>query len=298
MPLEGTIPHKTMIISLKMLCPLLEGCLWLLRLLVLFYLAREKRYGKVHLEVIPNKDVEEKLKISYDALEYDQKYIFLDIACFLIGVDRRIAFHMWDDCKFFPKNGIEVLINMSMIKIGDNNEVQMHDQLRDLGRDIVRKEDFEERGKRNRVWFRDEAIDVLKSHTGTAKVKALKISQVEDFELESQVKALCLTNEEFANLSNLRFLQMDFAKLDGDFKGLLLNLRWLAWKGCPEIFSPTNFHLKNLVSLDLSQSKVTEDWEGWNYTKIATKLKVLDLTGSKNMVLDNLSLSLSLSLNM
>ncbi|XP_059649507.1 disease resistance protein L6-like isoform X2 [Cornus florida] len=231
------------------------------------------------LEVIPNKDVQDKLKISYTALEYDQQLIFLDIACFLIGVDRRIAFHMWDDCKFYPENGIEVLINMSLVKIGDNNELRMHDQLRDLGRDIVRQENFEEPEKRSRVWFHEEAIDVLERHTGTTKVKAICLN----LKSESQVEALCLTNEEFANLSNLRFLQMDFAKLDGDFKGLLLNLRWLCWKGCPEIFSPTNFHLKNLVILDLSQSKVTEDWEGWNYIKIAKKLKVLNLTGCINM---------------
>ncbi|XP_059657542.1 disease resistance protein L6-like isoform X2 [Cornus florida] len=255
------------------------------------------------LKRIPHKDVTDRLKISYDALDHNQQQIFLDIACLFIGVDERIAVHMWN----FPKAEIGVLRRRLLVKIGDNNELRMHDQLRDLGRYIVRQENVEMPGKCSRVWFHEEAIDVLESHTGTTMVKALKISsftnedfklesqvadsesesevedsesesEVEDFELESQVEALCLTNEEFANLSNLRFLQMDFAKLDGDFNGLLLNLRWLCWKGCPEIFSPTNFHLKNLVILDLSQSMVTEDWEGWNYIKIATKLKVLNLT--------------------
>ncbi|XP_059634182.1 disease resistance protein RUN1-like [Cornus florida] len=246
------------------------------------------------LKRIKDKDVQDKLKISYDALDYDQKQIFLDIACIFIGVDKRIAFHM----RNYPKREIGVLRRRSLVKIGDNNELRMHDQLRDLGRDIVRQENVEKLGMRSRVWFHEEAIDVLERHTGTTEVKAICLnlksesqvedteseSEVEDFELESQVEAVCLTNEEFANLSNLRFLQMDLTKLDGDFKGLLLNLRWLCWKGCPEIFSPTNFHLKNLVILDLSESKVTEDWEGWNYIKIATKLKVLNLTGCKNMV--------------
>ncbi|XP_059650605.1 disease resistance protein RUN1-like [Cornus florida] len=203
------------------------------------------------LKSIPHKDVMDTLKISYDALDCNQQQIFLDIACLFIGVDERIAVHMWN----FPKTEIRVL-RRRLVKIGNNNELRMHDQLRDLGRDIVRQENVEKPGKRSRVWFHDESIDVLETHTGTTKVKAICLnlkseSQVEDFELESHVKALCLTNEEFAILSNLRFLQMDL-------------------------------------------SNVTEDLEGWNYIKvssislllfrIATKLKVPNLTGCKNMV--------------
>ncbi|XP_059657773.1 disease resistance protein L6-like isoform X2 [Cornus florida] len=211
---------------------------------------------------IPDGQVQKKLRISFEALEYEQQQIFLDIACFLIGADRRFAFHMWDDCKFYPEIGIEVLILTSLVKIGDDNELRMHDQLRDLGRDIVRQENFKEPQERSRVWFHEEAYEILESHS-----------------------ACCFTNEEFGGLSNLRFLQMDYAnQLDGDFKGLLSKLRWLHWNGCPEIFKPTNFHLKNLVILDLSWSKVTEAWEGWNHIKIARKLKVLNLTGCIYMV--------------
>ncbi|XP_059649500.1 disease resistance protein RPV1-like isoform X2 [Cornus florida] len=230
------------------------------------------------LKRIPNGQVQKKLRISYEVLEYEQKQIFLDIACLFTGVDRRIAFHMWDDCRFYPKREIGVLLRLSLVKIGDNNELMMHDQLRDLGRDIVRQENFKEPGERSRVWFHEEAYDILKSHSGTRKIEAI----CADFELESQ--ACSLTNDEFANLSNLRFLQMDYANLVGDFKGLLSKLRWLCWYGCPEIFRPTNFHLKNLVILDLSWSDVTEAWEGWNHIKIARKLKVLNLTGCIYMV--------------
>ncbi|XP_059657812.1 disease resistance protein RPV1-like isoform X2 [Cornus florida] len=230
------------------------------------------------LKRIPDGQVQKKLKISYDALEYEQQQIFLDIACLFIGVDKRIAFHMWDACEFYPENGIEVLLLMSLVKIGDNNELRMHDQLRDIGRDIVRQENFKEPGERSRVWLHNEAFNILETHTGTRKVEALCV----DFGLETQASPL--TNEEFAGLSNLRFLQMDYANLDGDFKRLLLKLRWLRWNACPPIFRPTNFHLKDLVIIDLSWSKVTEAWEGWNHIKIARKLKVLNLTGCGYMV--------------
>ncbi|XP_059651500.1 disease resistance protein L6-like [Cornus florida] len=82
---------------------------------------------------------------------------------------------------------------------------------------------------------------------------------------------------EFENLTSLRYLRADGIELVGDFMGLFPKLRWLRWRGCPPHFKPTNFHLMNLVILDLSDSGITEDWEGWNQIKIANKLKVLIL---------------------
>ncbi|XP_018728263.2 disease resistance protein RUN1-like [Eucalyptus grandis] len=57
------------------------------------------------LQKVPHKKVRDKLMISYDALEKEDKQIFLDIACFFIGDDLRYAFYMWDACNFFSKNG-------------------------------------------------------------------------------------------------------------------------------------------------------------------------------------------------
>lgn len=75
----------------------------------------------------------------------------------------------------------------------------------------------------------------------------------------------CFTNEEFGSLSGLRFLRLDKAKIVGDFGNLLLNLRWLDWKDCTEILEKlSNLTLMKLVILNLSSSKVTQDWEGWN----------------------------------
>lgn len=101
--------------------------------------------------------------ISYEALDHEQKQIFLDIACFFNKRNRVNAFYMWDDCKFYPEYGIEVLLLMSLVKMGDNDELSMHDQLRDLGREIVRRENRKDPGRRSRLWIDKEALDVLKS---------------------------------------------------------------------------------------------------------------------------------------
>ncbi|KAJ4967169.1 hypothetical protein NE237_019018 [Protea cynaroides] len=230
------------------------------------------------LEKIPHDQVQKMLRISYDELDYEQKQIFLDTACFFIGMNKRIATYIWDDCKYFPQEGIDVLLLRSLVKIGDNDELRMHSQLRDLGREIVRRESFEEPGERSRLWLHDDAWEVLKTHTGTRKVEGLRL----DF--GNGLEANFLTKEEFAEMSKLRLLQIDYAVIAGDFKHFLSKLRWLSWKGCPYNFTPTNFHPEKLIVLDLSRSKVTEEWEGWNQIKTAKNLKVIDLSGCCDLI--------------
>ncbi|KAL3740328.1 hypothetical protein ACJRO7_021581 [Eucalyptus globulus] len=113
------------------------------------------------LRKVPHKKVQEKLRISIEALDYNQKQIFLDIACFFIGTSKNIVSYMWDACGFFPKEGIEVLILMSLIKVEDDRVLRMHDQLRDLGREIVREENQHEPQNRSRLWDYEEVQRVL-----------------------------------------------------------------------------------------------------------------------------------------
>ncbi|KAF8029940.1 hypothetical protein BT93_E2378 [Corymbia citriodora subsp. variegata] len=228
------------------------------------------------LKEVPDKEVETALKISYDALNEDAKQIFLDIACFMIGKDRRIAFHMWDDCKLYPRTGMNALCVQSLVKIGENKELLMHDLLRTLGRSIVKNEDpFP--CNRTRLWMHDQALATLRRKKGTPKVQALGLN----FDKGSND---CFTSEEFGPLSELRFLNLDRANMRGNFTGLLLELRWLHWQGCHKSSEPLILCLENLVILDLSLSAVADDWEGWTQImEKANKLKVLDLNGCSQL---------------
>ncbi|KAF8007311.1 hypothetical protein BT93_K1343 [Corymbia citriodora subsp. variegata] len=227
------------------------------------------------LKKMPDKTVQEKLKISYDALDYEEKQIFLDIACFFIGSQKQSPTYMWDACDFYPERGIDVLSHLSLIKIDKNGELLMHDQLRDLGREIVRQENLKEPLERSRLWNKEEAVDVFDSNKGTRKIEALC--------LDNNDRRRRYTNEQFKELTELRFLQFDGANFVGDFQNLLPQLRWLQWWYCPSDFIATNFHPKKLVVLDLSNSAITEDWGGWGLLKIATKLKVLNLTCCRSL---------------
>ncbi|XP_048141455.1 disease resistance protein L6-like [Rhodamnia argentea] len=222
------------------------------------------------LEDVPHEKVQEKPRISYDALSYEEKQIFLDIACFFVGTNSRYASYMWDASNFFPRMGIETLSHMSLIKIGDDGELRMHDQLKDLGREIVRQEDYVVPMNRSRLCVHEEALGVLQRNKGIQKVGVQALCLDED---SSQSE---FTTEQLETLPNLRFLAVKGAKLIGDSRNLLPNLRWLAWIGCPALV-PTSFHLEKLVILDLSRSDISELWEGWSHLQVAKQLKVLDL---------------------
>ncbi|KAF8029361.1 hypothetical protein BT93_E1913 [Corymbia citriodora subsp. variegata] len=242
------------------------------------------------LESVAHDDVQSKLKLSYDALNFRQKRMFLDIACLFIGYDKDILVHFWDESKFFPEVTMKVLQNMSLIKINENNEVWMHDQLRDLGRDIVLKKGDMKIEKQSRVWDPKDGLDFLRRHKGKKKVEALRLK------LDHQ-RQYRFTYEGFESLSDLRFLEVDGLKENfcaeerllwhelsssvlstNKNLDLLPQLRWLSWHDIPLTFNITSFSMEDVVILDLSRSKITHDWEGWNHMEMMKNLKVLNLT--------------------
>ncbi|XP_039161042.1 disease resistance protein RPV1-like isoform X1 [Eucalyptus grandis] len=212
--------------------------------------------------------------ITYERLDDVQRQVFLDITCFFVNEDKTYPCYMWEDCEYHPYNAIEILCLMSLIKIKDDNTIWMHDQVRDLGRAIVREENFKEPHKRSRVWNHQEALSILEQKKGSKKIEALSLGS----------RGVIITPSEVANLRHLRFLDGNEMFLVGDFNNLLSNLRWLSWRWCPFEFVATNFHLVNLIILDLSHSYVSEKWIGWNQIRVASKLKVLDLSNCNDLM--------------
>ncbi|KAL3745742.1 hypothetical protein ACJRO7_014803 [Eucalyptus globulus] len=253
------------------------------------------KWKKGHIEGIGSK-----LKISYEELDSDQKQIFLDIACLFHEYDKNMAIYMWRDCGLCPIQNLEVLQLMSLIKIGEDNKLWMHDQLKDLGREIVSQESGGELDKQRRLWNHNDALEMLLRKKGNAKLEALCL-QFKDW---SEYR---FTLEGFAALPKLRFLQVDskhlsYERVDSFLSQatllwhnmpfitsctdcslsenqLLPNLRWLSWHNFPRrILRLSKFSLSNLVILDFSGSRLTHDWDGWRHIKRAKKLKVLNLS--------------------
>ncbi|XP_022632558.1 TMV resistance protein N isoform X2 [Vigna radiata var. radiata] len=223
------------------------------------------------LRKIPNDEVQEKLKISYDGLSDDtEKGIFLDIACFFIGKDRNDVIHILNGCGLFAENGIRVLVERSLVTVDDKNQLGMHDLLRDMGREIIRSKSPMELEERSRLWFHEDVLDVLSKETGTKFIEGLTLKLP-----RSNTKSL--STKAFMNMKKLRLLQLSGVELVGDFEYLSKDLRWLCWHGFPFASIPTSFYQGSLVSIELENSKITMVWKA---TQLMEKLKILNLSHS------------------
>ncbi|MED6157913.1 hypothetical protein PIB30_027842 [Stylosanthes scabra] len=81
------------------------------------------------LWIIPNHQVQKKLRISFDSLSDDtEKEIFLDIAFFFIGIDQNDVIHILDEANH-PTIGIKSLKDRCLVTIDNNNMIGMHDLL-------------------------------------------------------------------------------------------------------------------------------------------------------------------------
>ncbi|CAN1139147.1 Disease resistance protein L6 [Linum perenne] len=230
-------------------------------------------------ETLQLDQVTDRLKISYDTLAYDAQQIFLDIACFFIGTNKEMPSYMWSDCKLYPMSNINILVQRSMIKVGNEDDFQMHDQLRDMGREIVRQEDIEYPWMRSRIWSTEEAFETLSNKKGSNRVKAIRV------DTPSSSSSSELRSEYFSNLSDLKYLDTGSLALTGDFNNLLPNLRWLQLErpDTTEDRPLYNFTMNKMVILDLGNCRLTNDWGGWSQMKTADRLKYLDISGWEHL---------------
>ncbi|KHN09908.1 TMV resistance protein N [Glycine soja] len=115
------------------------------------------------LEKYPDSKIFNVLKLSYDGLDEEQKNIFLDIACFYRGYWEIFVAQQLESCGFSATIGMDVLKDKCLISILKGN-VQMHDLIQEMGREIVRQECCLNPGKRSRLWKVEEIHQVLKNN--------------------------------------------------------------------------------------------------------------------------------------
>ncbi|XP_058184994.1 disease resistance protein RPV1-like isoform X5 [Rhododendron vialii] len=127
------------------------------------------------LRKIPADDVLGKLKISYDSLSEQLKKLFLDTACFFVGIGRDFTVKILEGYDIFVDNEIRKLADRCLIKYDCHDQIVMHDMIRDMGREIVRQESLD-LGKRSRLWYLDDVLEVLRDGTGTEAVNGLLLN--------------------------------------------------------------------------------------------------------------------------
>ncbi|XP_028965594.1 disease resistance-like protein DSC1 [Malus domestica] len=241
------------------------------------------------LKKFPSEKVQNVLRLSYNGLEENEKECFLDIACFLKGMDVDSAKRMIQLRGFF-ENGIQVLIDKSLLSISMTNCLEMHDLLQEMGQKIVGEQCTDEPGKRNRLWAPEDVCQVLENNTGTAKVKCIYVDT-------SSLTRLQLSGSSFQEMRSLRILKIygseDFPKFIGFHDAIfgevyykidlseglesLPNALWyLYWDRYPLKSLPSKFSPNNLVELRMPYSRLEAPL--WNKNQNLGKLKVIDLS--------------------
>ncbi|KAL3736817.1 hypothetical protein ACJRO7_025706 [Eucalyptus globulus] len=232
----------------------------------------KKIWKETSKKLMPKQEVFDRLNISYDMLDDAQREIFLDIACYFIGIKRLHPYYMWKASGHSPNSNLLILTRMSLIKIEEYDRLWMHDQLRDFGRKIIQRED-KDPGKHSRLWMPDIALNVVQRKLASNKIVALNLagdSKVHNF-----------TRKEFLKLPNLRFLKLNGGNLVGNFKNLLSQLTWLSWSNCPSKLKANNLCLEKLVVLKLSAGD-SGDWVGWEQCMVSSNLKVIHINSDGN----------------
>ena len=116
------------------------------------------------LKKIPNQDICNVLRTSYDGLDPEEQNIFLDIACFFRGRCLRIVTNILNSCYASAHIVITTLIDRSLITVSsDANNLEVHDLIRQMGQKIVLDESKMPEN-RSRLWVPDDVCYVLKEN--------------------------------------------------------------------------------------------------------------------------------------
>ncbi|QHO42435.1 Pentatricopeptide repeat-containing protein [Arachis hypogaea] len=150
---------------------------------------------------IPNKKIQNVIKVSFDGLEEFEKEIFLDIACCFNGCElkdvKRIlcAHHNVDSLEY----GLKVLVEKSLIKMDAYRGIILHALIQDMGREIVRQESPKKPGKRSRLWLLEDIVQVFEMNIGSDKIEMIHM----DFPKFEKYMSLTVINLDHSNVEEI-----------------------------------------------------------------------------------------------
>ncbi|CAL9216155.1 unnamed protein product [Arabidopsis halleri] len=260
------------------------------------------------------------LALSFESLDDEEKKIFLDIACLFLKMEitKDELVDILKGCGFNAEAALRVLIQKSLVTIMKDDTLWMHDQIRDMGRQMVLRECNDDSEMRSRLWDRGEIMNVLDYMKGTSSIRGIVFDFKKKFvrdptadEIVSRnlrnnpgINSVCnyLRNifirfraeekpkrseitipvEPFVPMKKLRLLQINNVELEGNLKLLPSELKWIQWKGCPLENLPPDILARQLGVLDLSESGIRRV-QTLPSKKVDENLKVINLRGCHSL---------------
>ncbi|KAL1195098.1 Disease resistance protein RPP2B [Cardamine amara subsp. amara] len=243
------------------------------------------------LRVMPDKEIQKVLKMSYEALDDEQKSIFLDIACFFRSEKADFVASILKSDRVNAAAVMRELEDKCLVTIS-YNRLEMHDLMHTMGKEIGLESSIKRAGKRSRLWNHKDICHVLEQRTGTECVRGIFLNM-------SSVERIKLSPDVFMRMSNLKFLKFQNSHCsqwcDKDHKFQFSRgldhfpdeLVYLHWQGYPYEYLPSQFNPEELVDLSLRYSFIKQLWENEKVQQNTENLRWVDLSQSKD--LQNLS---------
>ncbi|XP_054783912.1 disease resistance-like protein DSC1 isoform X2 [Prosopis cineraria] len=241
-----------------------------LKVLGSFLYGRSKEEWKSQLEKLnkmPHAKIQDVIRLSYDRLDWEEKNIFLYIACFLKGYQSQQIIVLLNACGFSTIIGLKVLQDKALITeakgaCSEKSRIFMHDLIQEMGWEIVRQESIDDPGKRSRLWDVNDIYQVLRYDMGTKATQSITLNTANIEELHLSPQTLSAMH----NLKFLNFYKRGFGKgklhLPCGLEFLSNKLRLLRWDECPLMSLPVTFSAENLVTLKMNSSILRKLWDG------------------------------------
>ncbi|KAL9431905.1 hypothetical protein AB3S75_026999 [Citrus x aurantiifolia] len=181
-------------------------------------------------------------ELAHKALKYAQgvPLALKVLGCYLCGRSKEEWESAMRKLEIVPHMEIQEVLKISYDSL-DDSQKRMHDLLRAMGREIVRKESIDDPGKRSRLWHDEDIYEVLKKNTGTEAIKDISLNMSDN---EKEIFA-----RTFSTMTNLGHLK---AYESREIKDVMSDLEVVPF---PEVYA------KNLVSLKMWDGKVKERWD-------------------------------------
>ncbi|KAI4317992.1 hypothetical protein L6164_025808 [Bauhinia variegata] len=201
-----------------------------------------------------------------------------EASCFLANVREEATNH-----------GLNYLRNKLLSELLDDkdvyiNDIEMHDLIQEMGKEIVRQESSKSPGRRSRLWNPEEIYDIFKSNKVTDTVEGIILNL-------SQIKSdIHLSHDTLTKMSNLRLVKFFYiwgakrhnnVHLPKSLDFLPDSIRYLFWEGYPSRSLPSTFRPLNLVQISMQNSKVEKLWDG---IQDLAHLNKIDLRNSKHLM--------------
>eukprot|EP01018_Ginkgo_biloba_P006298 Gb_11628 [translate_table: standard] len=231
-------------------------------------------------------DIKERSRITFDELDDEEKSMFLDAACCLVGEKRDTAIRIWDASGWNGWLGFEALEQKRLIRVDHRDRIRMHDHLRDMARDIVDRESKRSPGSRSRLWRPNEIKKLLKEKMGTRAIRALSLVSGSSgvWNEDGSGNPSAWQTESLLQMKELRLLLLQGASLEGDLSNLSNNLLWLRWWDFPYESIPSNLPVKNLHILDLTRGSLITMWNNNDGVQLPLNLCELNLTNCNRLL--------------